>query len=520
VSWWREFLPKKRRIVLQGIGFWLTKREFLNGNKEAVVDGKRRLTYRELNRRVNRLAASLQTLGVKYGDRCAILAYNCLEYVEVIFAAAKLGMILVPLNWRLSPAELAFNLSDSGTETLFFDSEFAGAVTQLKKETAIRQMIVLGQQAALEAEAYEELLSRNLEAEPQADQPVGLDTAYIIMYTAGTTGRPKGAVLSQGASFWNATNLTLDMNFTQNDRNLSVLPMFHIGGIGLFTLPVLYIGGTVVIQRTFEPEVTLQLLEKENITLFFGVAAVFLFLIQHPEFTPEAFKDVRVVMSGGAPLPISLVQQYHQAGIVLQQGFGMSEAAPSISTLSKDLALKKAGSIGKPLFHVEAKVVDDDMKEVPVGNVGELVIRGPNLMQGYWKRPEATEEAFTDGWFHTGDMARSDDEGDLYIVDRKKDMFISGGENVYPAEVENAIYELPQVAEAAVIEIKDEIWGEVGRAILTLKPGEHLTEKEAIDYLKGRLAKYKVPKSVVFIERLPRNAAGKVLKNILREKYS
>ena len=426
----------------------------------------------------------------------------------------------MPLNWRLSPAEMAFNLSDSGAETLLFDIDFAGVVAQVGEQTAINRMIVLGRQATPDADAYEDLLSRLPETEPQSDQPVGLDTPHIIMYTAGTTGRPKGAVLSQGASFWNATNLTLDMHFTPNDRNLSVLPMFHIGGIGLFTLPILYMGGTVVIQHTFDPAETLSLLKKEKITLFFGVAAVFLFLIQHPDFNPEVFADVRVVMSGGAPLPVSLVQQYHEVGIVLRQGFGMSEAAPSISTLSKDLALKKAGSIGKALFHVNAKVVDDDMKEVPAGSVGELVIRGPNLMQGYWKRPEATEEAFTGDWFHTGDMARSDAEGDLYIVDRKKDMFISGGENVYPAEVENAIYELPQISEAAVISVRDEKWGEVGRAVIALKDGQNLSDEAVIEHLQGRLAKYKIPKSVVFVKQLPRNAAGKVLKNTLREQYT
>ncbi len=505
---------------MQGIGFWLNKRELLCGDREAVVDGDRRLCYRELNRRVNRLARSLKRMGLRHGDRCAILAYNCLEYVEVIFATAKLGLMLVPLNWRLSPAELAFNLSDSGTETLLFDSEFAETVEELKAQTSLNRMIVLDNKVIPTTDAYEDLLVRQSDDEPQADQPIGLDTAHIIMYTAGTTGRPKGAVLSQGASFYNALNLQLNMNFNPSDRDLLVLPMFHIGGIGLFTLPMLYVGGTVVIQRTFDPAVTLQLLKKENITLFFGVAAIFLFLIQHPDFNPEVFENVRVVMSGGAPLPVSLVLQYHEAGIVLQQGFGMSEAAPSISTLSKDLALKKAGSIGKALFHVQAKVVDDDMNEVPAGNVGELVIRGPNLMQGYWNRPEATEEAFTGDWFHTGDMARLDDEGDFYIVDRKKDMFISGGENVYPAEVENAIFDLPQVAETAVIEVKDERWGEVGRAIVALKPGEQLTEEEIIVFLKGRLAKYKVPKSVVFVDNLPRNAAGKVLKNILREKHS
>ncbi|MBW2487242.1 MAG: o-succinylbenzoate--CoA ligase, partial [Deltaproteobacteria bacterium] len=501
-------------------GYWLTKRAFLSGDREALVDGERRLTYRELNRRVNRLAGSLQALGLSHGDRCAILAYNCLEYVEVIFATAKLGLILVPLNWRLSPAELAFNFSDSGSETLIFAAEFAQVVEQLKTQAAIKRMIVLGSKVTSEAEVYDDLLARQSDNDPTVDQKVGLDTAHIIMYTAGTTGRPKGAVLSQGASFWNAINLALDMNFTPDDRNLSVLPMFHIGGIGLFTLPVLYTGGAVIIQRTFDPAETLRLLKEEKITLFFGVAAVFLFLIQHSDFNAEAFANVRVVMSGGAPLPESLVRQYHQAGIVLQQGFGMSEAAPSIATLSKDLALEKAGSIGRALFHVEARVVNGKMNDLPAGAEGELVIRGPNLMQGYWNRPDATKEAFEGGWFHTGDIARMDADGDLYIVDRKKDMFISGGENVYPAEVENAIFELPQVAETAVIGIKDEKWGEVGLAVVSLKPKEQLNAEDIMAFLKERLAKYKVPKQVIFVDQLPRNAAGKVLKNKLREEYS
>jgi len=299
-----------------------------------------------------------------------------------------------------------------------------------------------------------------------------------------------------------------------------VLPMFHIGGIGLFTLPMIYNGATVVIQRTFEPAQTLALLREENISLFFGVPAIFLALVQHPAFKAEVFKSVRIVMSGGAPLPVSLVEQYHQAGIVLQQGFGMSEAAPSISTLEKEMALKKAGSIGRAVMHLQARVVDDNLQTLPAGRVGELVIRGPNLMQGYWNRPEATAEAFSDGWFHTGDLARMDADGCLYIVERKKDMFISGGENVYPAEVENIIYQLPQIAEAAVIGIIDPKWGEVGRAVVVVKEGQSVTVDEILDHLRGSLAKYKIPKSVVFIERLPRNAAGKVLKNNLREAYS
>jgi fatty-acyl-CoA synthase len=502
----------------QGIGFWLTKRSLLDGHREAVVDGERRITYSHLEIRTNRLANGLQAMGVRHGDRCAILAYNCLEYIEVIFAAAKLGAILVPLNWRLSVAELAFTLNDSGTQTLIFDKTFTDTATALKAQTGLLKTLVIdGRETSADQSGYDALLASNQDNLPQPDQPIDLDTPHIIMYTAGTTGKPKGAVLSQGASFFNAINLMLDMHFNPQDRNLSVLPMFHIGGIGLFTLPILYVGGTVIIQRVFDPETTLKLLKAENITLFFGVAAIFLFLIQHPGFDPLVFESVRVVMSGGAPLPVSLVKQYHEAGIVLQQGFGMSEAAPSIATLGKALALKKAGSIGRPLFHVQARVVDDDMRDVPLGNTGELVIRGPNLMQGYWNRPKATAEAFAGGWFHTGDLAQMDAEGDLCIVDRKKDMFISGGENVYPAEVENVLYELPQVKEAAVFGLEDKTWGEIGCAVIVLKPDQAIDEKQIQSHVAGRLAKYKVPKQVVFLKQLPRNAAGKVLKNNLRE---
>jgi len=505
---------------MPGIGFWLTKRELLNGNREALVDGGRRLTYRQLNRRVNQLARFLQGMGLKRGDRCAILAYNCLEFVEVIFATAKLGLILVPLNWRLAPAELSFIISDSGAETLFFDPEFAAAVESLKGKTALRRFISIGQKEIAGATGYEKALTSQRDEEPEPDRTVELDTPHIIMYTAGTTGRPKGAILGQGASFWNAVNMSLCVDLTSKDRTLTVLPLFHVGGIGLYTLPTLYQGGTAVIQRTFDPKVTFRLIKDERIDVLFGVPAIFLFLMQDPDFKSGTMSRLRSVMSGGAPLPVSLIHQYHEAGIILQQGFGMSEAAPGIAALDRDRALAKAGSIGRPLFHMEVRIVDDQNHDQAVGQTGELLIRGPNLMQRYWNRPEATAEAFTEGWLHTGDLARMDEDGDLYIVERKKDMYISGGENVYPAEVENTIFELPQVAEAAIIGVKDKTWGEVGRAIVVLKPGQKLTETEVLNFLKGRLAKYKVPRSVVFVDQLPRNAAGKVLKNVLKEKYS
>ena len=503
-----------------GIGSWLVKREFLTPAKEAVVDGELRLSYRELNRRVNRLANALLGLGLRNGDRIAVLSYNRREFIEVIMAAARLGLILVPMNWRLTATELTFILKDSGAETLLFDSDLVELVEDVKEKTALKHYLVIGGDDQSKAHCYETMLSAQPASEPTPDVIPDLNTPHIIMYTAGTTGRPKGAVLSQGASFWNVLNLNLPLDLTSKDRNLVVLPMFHIGGIGLFTLPMLYNGGTVIIQRTFDPVQMLALLKTEDITLFFGVPAIFQALIQHPQFDAAAFSRVRVVMSGGAPLPVSLVKQYHEADIALQQGFGMSEAAPSIATLEKDLALAKAGSIGKAVFHLDVRIVDDEMKELAAGEVGELVIRGPNLLQSYWNRPEATAEAFSGAWFHTGDLARMDADGCLYIVERKKDMFISGGENVYPAEVENAIYELPQIAEAAVIGVQDEKWGEVGRAVIALKEGRDLTAEAVIAHLQGRLAKYKIPKSVVFVKQLPRNAAGKVLKNTLRDKYA
>jgi len=504
---------------LPGIGYWLTKRELLSPDKEAVVDGGRRLDFRQLNHRVNRLARVLREMGLSKGDRLSLLAYNCLEWVEVIMASAKLGLILVPLNWRLTGPELAFQLKDSGCGALIFDPELAPLAQECLDRSEIGPRLALGSREVLEAPAYEEALAGQSPAEPHPGVEVGLDDPHIIMYTAGTTGAPKGAVLSQRASFYNALNLDLALDLTSADRDLLVLPMFHIGGIGLFTLPMLYQGGTVVIQRTFDPRECLRLLNEERISLFFGVPAIFLFLIQDPAFDPRVFQGVRLVMSGGAPLPVSLVERYHQAGIVLQQGFGMSEAAPSIATLPKELALDKAGSIGRPVFHLEARVVDPEDREVTPGEVGELVMRGQNLMEGYWNRPEATAEAFKGGWFHSGDLARMDPVGCLYIVDRKKDMFISGGENVYPAEVENALYELDQVAEAAVIGVKDERWGEVGRAVVVLKEGRELSSQALLAALKGRLARYKIPKSVVFTRALPRNAAGKVLKARLKEDF-
>jgi fatty-acyl-CoA synthase len=503
---------------VQGIGDWLTRRQLRNPDREAVIDGRARLTYADLNSRVNRLAHGLQSLGLAHGDRIAMLSFNRHQFLEVIFAAAKLGLILVPLNWRLSPEELAFIVGDADAVGLVYDDRLAELATDLLNKKPMKRVIRLA--PADGVQDYEKLLAGSDETEPVPDGPVDGDTPHILMYTAGTTGRPKGAILTQATAFWNSVNLLVDLGFTAADKNLVVLPMFHIGGIGLFTLPMLHIGAAVIIQRTFDPAETFRLIADEKVTLFFGVPAVFQMLAQQPRFTDGGFNGVRLIMSGGAPLPISLIETYDRAGWVLRQGFGMSEAAPSIATLDHDLYLTKAGSVGRICFHLQARVLDDDRRELPADRAGELALKGPNLCSGYWNRPEATAEAFRDGWFHTGDIARIDADGCLHIVDRKKDMFISGGENVYPAEVEQAIHELDGVAEAAVVGLPDAKWGEVGLAVIARRPDHGLDEAAVIDHLAGRLAKFKVPKRVVFTEALPRNAAGKVLKNELRREYS
>lgn len=506
---------------MNGIGYWIRKREELTPNHIAIIDMERRITYNQLNRRVNQLSNSLQESGFQHGDRCAILTYNCLEFVEVLLATAKLGAILVPLNYRLSERELQFILEDSGANFLIYDRNFEEKVESLSPNTGVKKYVEIGEKEKPHfGYHYEAFLSKGFPREPIPEKPIELDTPHIIMYTAGTTGMPKGAILSQGNSFWNAINMSLCIDLTSKDMTLTVLPLFHIGGIGLYTLPTLYTGGTVVIQKAFDPEITFSLVKKEQVTVMFGVPAMFLFMSQHPRFEEADLSSLRSLMSGGAPLPVHLIEVFQKKGLFLQQGFGMSEAAPGIAALLKEDAIRKAGSIGKPLFCVEARVVNDENYDLPPGEVGELIVRGPNIMKGYWNRPEATAESFTGDWFHTGDLVRQDEEGYLYVVDRKKDMFISGGENVFPAEIEHVLYGHPKIAEVAVIGIPDEKWGEVGKAIVVPKSGEILTEEEVLSFCQSKLAKYKIPKLVQFATQLPRNPAGKVLKRELKKIFS
>jgi fatty-acyl-CoA synthase len=495
----------------------LDKRARISPEKTAIVDtaSGRELSYRELDTRASRLAQALRHKhGLGPGERIAILCQHSAEFYEALFGCAKAELVLVPLNWRLPVAELEFILRDCAPGLMLFDAMFA--------EPARALAHLLGDIPALgfggEERGYEEALAR-ASAEPMVMRPRDADDIWHVIYTSGTTGKPKGVIQTFGMALANYLNIGIPSALTEHDSTLNVLPQFHVGGIGLYTMPTFIVGGTAYLMRAFDPKQAMRLLA-EKITVFLGVPAIYLMLAQQAGFGRTRFARMRVWASGGAPLPVAVVERYAQAGIVIRQGFGMSETGPTVFLIDEAHALEKAGSVGKPQMYVEVRIVDDKGEEVPVGEAGELLIKGPGVTPGYWNSPEKTAEAFTaDGWLISGDIARRDADGYYYIVDRSKDMFISGGENVYPAEVENVLFQHPAVAEAAVIGVPDPRWGEAGLAVVAVKPGQTLEEQELLQFCEGKLARYKIPKRVAFVEALPRNAAGKVVKPELRSRY-
>jgi fatty-acyl-CoA synthase len=500
---------------------WLKRHAERTPYKLAVVDAHsgRQFSYAQFNERANRLAAFLKDeLGLQQGDRVSILAQNSSDYYEALFACSKMGAILNTLNWRLATPELEYILNDCAPQALIYESEFHESVDALRPKIACQHYIVLGDQAPDGEWVYEEALA--------AGSPEGVemprltyDDTWAILYTSGTTGRPKGAQVTYGNFFYNAIGIGMAVDLTSQDVNLNVLPTFHAGGLGLYAGPTFHAGGTVVVMRAFDPAELLRLIGGWQVSVLLLVPAIYLMLAQYPDFDKYDLSSVRSWASGGSALPPSLVEQFAAKNIIIQQGFGMTETGPTVFLITKEDALRKAGSVGKPVMHTDVRILDQEGYELGPEEVGELCVRGGNVTTGYWNRPQATAEAIVDGWLHSGDAARYDEEGFYYIVDRWKDMFISGGENVYPAEVENVIYQHPAVAEAAVIGVPDPKWQEVGKAILVLKEGQRVSEEQIIEFCQGKLARYKIPKSVTFVDVLPRTAAGKVLKRELREQY-
>lgn len=496
---------------------WLAKQAEMRPEKTALVDvaSDRRLSYAQFHLRASRFAEFLRDeWRVQPGERVALLANNSSNYFEILWGCAKAGAILVCLNWRLAVPELEAVLRDADPVALVYDPPFASAAAALVERLGLQRVMTLAAQPAPGESAYEAALAQ-ASGRPLVMPPRALNDVWHLLYTAGTTGRAKGVPQTFGMVLYNALNIGLKIDLTSQDVTLNLLPCFHTGGLNLYANPTFHVGGTALIQRSFEPAETLHLLSTQA-TAFFGVASVYLFLSQHADFAQTDLSGVRSWAAGGAPIPTSLLQLYRSRGIDIHYGFGMTETGPTVFLVDPGYPESKLGSVGKPCLHVDVRIVDANGAELPAGERGELLVKGPGVTPGYWQRPETTAQSFSDGWLHTGDVAMRDADGYYYIVDRLKDMYISGGENVYPAEVENVIYQLPQVGEAAVIGVPDATWGEVGRAFVVVKPGAALDEAAVIAHCRASLGRYKVPRSVLFVRSLPRNPAGKVAKGELR----
>jgi fatty-acyl-CoA synthase len=504
------------------IGDYLARRELYSPDRLAFIDaGKNpewRLTYYQANQRANKLANWLNAQGISKGDRVAILARDGYEHLDLFFACAKLGAIHTALNWRLHWQELLEIFRNITPKLLIFSDDFKASVEPLVRQYPLLLLHLEGE-GVLHSSKFETVLQSASETPVSTEELEAEDTAALI-FTGGTTGLPKAAEVSHRMIAWNTLN-TFIHDLTHNDIYLNVFPMFHTGGLFVYTLPQVIFGGTSIFIRQFDPVQVLDLLEREHATVFAAVPTMYQMLTQADNWDRADLSSLRFCTSGGAPLPVPLVEKYTaEKGIRFKQGFGMTEFGPGIFALAPEDAIRKAGSIGRPNFFVEARIVDEANRFLGPDDEGELLLKGPSYCSGYFNNPEASAEAVDrNGFFHTGDVARYDGEGYFYIVDRKKDMFISGGENVYPAEIEKVLYQHPAVLMCAVVGVPDAHWGEVGKACVVLKPGASLTEEQLIQFMADHLAKYKVPKTVVFLPELPISAAGKILKRELKRRF-
>jgi fatty-acyl-CoA synthase len=494
---------------------WIDHHAKMRGDKVALIDvsNERRVTYREWDERIGRLASYMSGAGIAPGERVATLTSNCMEMLEIQFACFRIGAIFVPLNTRLTFPELAYIGSDAGISYLIYTTEFDALAKQLVDSLGGKGSLRIGADYDRAMSQSKKLVDTHVMA---------LSDPSTIMYTSGTTGRPKGATITHLMTFINCVNLGLPARVTPDTVHINVLPLFHTGGLNCYTNPVLHAGGTVVLMQPFEPAKFLQHVSDPGlgITHMFGVPSIYQFLADAPGFETADLSQLKIAGVGGAPMPLETIKVWRTRGVSLLQGYGMTETSPGSICLDATDATRKIGSSGKPLLHSEVRIVDPAGCDVKPGEVGEIWVRGPNITPGYWNRPDANASSFTDGWLHTGDLARADDEGFIYIVDRSKDMYISGGENVYPAEVEDALSQYPAILECAVIGIPDARWGEAGLAVVALKTQSTATEADLLAHCRERLAKYKCPARIVFVDAIPRNATGKLDKPTLRLQYA
>jgi fatty-acyl-CoA synthase len=493
----------------------MLRRAQLNPERTALIFEQQETLYSEFADRVRRQASLFRESGVCIGDRVGYLGFNHPALLETMFAAQALGAIFVPLNFRLTAQELTFIINDAGLHTLVVDDQLRPVLEPARPELCCHHFF----SSESEADGWRHLGSERAEAEPLA-AAVSVDQhdVAIIMYTSGTTGLPKGAMLTHGNILWNNVNSMMAFGGSRDDVILTAAPLFHIGGLNVMTLGSFHTGSTLVLLRNFDAVAALADIERYRVTHMFGAPAMFLFMSQQPQFADTDLSSISTLICGAAPVPESLIELYGARGVSFCQGYGLTETSPFSAFLTPEWGVSKLGSAGQPPLYSDTRIVDDNNQPVAAGERGEICLRGPNIMKGYWNRPEATAEAIDpEGWFHSGDVGYVDEDGFLFICDRLKDMVISGGENVYPAEVESVLYKHDAIAEVAVLGLPDEKWGEAVTAVAALHEGKELTIEQLREFAEPLLAKYKLPLRLHIVQALPRNPAGKVLKFVLKE---
>jgi long-chain acyl-CoA synthetase len=498
------------------------------GIREAVVCGETRYTWEDFDQRTDALARGLAGLGVQSGDRVAVLMLNCHRYLELYYACARMGAVIVPLNIRLARPEIVFILNDSESKALVVDKTFAAHATGRDTFPSVTSIVYIGEETPTDMINYEDVISAGSHMRESVDQAMEDDDLSGLYYTGGTTGRAKGVMLSHKNIVSNAMHVIMGTGYTERDVYLHAAPMFHLADTAS-TFAITMVGARHIFIPMFNPELVLKMIEQEKVTVVLLVPTMISMVLNHPNVDNYDLSSLRRLSYGASPMPLELLKQgLAKWGQIFGQGYGLTEAAPVLTGLDTWDHLpdgtpeqrRRLSSVGREGLGVEVRVVDVEGSNVRPDEIGEIIARGPNIMQGYWHQPEATAAALVDGWLHTGDLATVDEENYIYIVDRAKDMIISGGENIYSIEVENALYTHPAVLEAAVIGIPHERWGEAVHAVVVLKPGAQVSEEELIEHTRTQIAGYKLPRSIEFLpDALPKSGAGKILKRDLRGKY-
>ena len=501
------------------IGEWISKRAIVAPDKPFLTEKDKTYNNRQFNRRVNQTAHALTELGLLKGRRVSLLMSNCSEFLEIFFACAKTGIIMVPLNHRLAVPELCYILRDSEPDVLIYSPEFAGKVDEIRAAgVVIEKTYRQGRTNEAPDPLFADFVQRFDYSEPVEILGVGLADPLFIMYTSGTTGDPKGAVLTHQNILFGAIHSLLGYGVDRTYKSLVVAPLFHIGALAASVTPIIYAGGSLVISSFYNAAETLKTICREKINYMFAVPVMYQMMTDTPEWKDADLSHVHFFISGGAPIPLPVIRRYQdEKGVGFVQGYALTETG-RLTSLDLEDSIRKAGSVGKEVFHVNLRIIDDNGVDVPPMEPGEIVVQGPNVFAGYWRKEEATQKVFRGGWFYTGDMGRRDADGFVYIVGRKVEMIISSGENIYPAEVERALQAQPGIREAAVVGMPDARRGEVVAAFVIADKDVSLSEADIINELSGKIAHYKIPKKVVVVDEFPRNSSGKVLKRILKKR--